>query len=290
MLETVGRTFLEGYGYVMEARSPEQAGPRLQGVPTRFRGFAYEGAAMACAMLDGVPLGGGGRFTRFVDGIGAPHVYMAYVGVGWAMARLPRLRWPKADGFDPLLRWLILDGYGFHQAYFRTKRYVDQRYQDPAFPWPADGTRDYANRAIDQGIGRAMWFVAGTDADLVTSMIDKFPEPRRSDLYGGLGLAVTYAGGGDEAELRLLRDRAGEYRPMLAQGSAFAAEARVRAGLLGAHTETAAQVLCGTDARQAAHVTQLVRPERPVDAELPAYETWRQRIADEFVTLGGVSA
>lgn len=286
-LETVGRSFLEGYGYIMETRGPEEAGPRLDGIPSRFRGFAYEGAAMGCVMLDRLPLPGNGRFDRFVTGIGAPHVYMAYVGVGWAMARLPRFRWPKPDRFDPLLRWLILDGYGFHQAYFRTKKYVENRHEDVAFPWPGDA---YASRAIDQGIGRAMWFVAGTDPALVTTMIGGFPERRRADLYAGTGLAATYAGGGDADELRLLRDSAGPYRSMLAQGSAFAAEARIRAGLLGEHTELATQILCGLDAHRAAEVTQEVRPENPVDGEVPAYETWRQQIAGELATLGGVSA
>ena len=51
---------------------------------------------------------------------GDEHVYMAYVGVGWAMARLPRVLWSRLYAPDPLLRWLVLDGYGFHQAYFRT--------------------------------------------------------------------------------------------------------------------------------------------------------------------------
>jgi len=54
----------------------------------------------------------------------------------------------------------------------------------------------------DQGIGRAMWFVGGTDVELVATMIDKFPDHRRADLYSGAGLAATYAGGAHEQELR----------------------------------------------------------------------------------------
>nr|AAO25873.1 UnbL [Streptomyces citricolor] len=287
LLETVGERFLEGYGYAMEARDTGSAENLLEGVPIRFRGFAYEGAGMGFAMLDGLPLSGSGSVARFLAGRGADHVYMVYIGVGWAMARLPRFRWPDIDALDPLLRWLVLDGYGFHQAYFRTARYVHEQYRDPAFPWPAHDSPSYAGRAIDQGIGRALWFVGGTDADLVATMIEKFPESRRSDLYSGAGLAATYAGGVDEAELRAFWERAGSHRAMVAQGSAFAAEARERAGLPVVHTELATRVFCGMTPAQAARVTQEVRPAGPVPGALPAYEVWRQAIADRFTNVGG---
>ncbi|MDI5980863.1 DUF1702 family protein [Amycolatopsis magusensis] len=286
LLEKVGRIFLEGYGYAVEARTTADAMERLDQIPERFRGFAYEGAGMGWAMLDGLPLPGTGRTQESLVSGGDPHNYLIYVGVGWAMARLPKFRWPDPEAFDPLLRWLVLDGYGFHQAYFRTQKYIHEQYQDERFAWPV--ASPYTNRAIDQGIGRALWFIGGTDARLVTSMVRDFPEERRSDLYGGIGLAATYAGGADPDELRYLRDHAGEHRGLLAQGSAFAAEARVRAGLLVPHSEAAAEILCGTDAVTAAKVTQDVRPAKPVDGEVPAFETWRQQIANEFVSLGGV--
>lgn len=288
MLEKVGRTFLDGYGAAVEARSEAAAMDLLDAIPERFRGFAFEGAGMGWAILDGLPFGGKGRIEKGLTGRGERHHYMIYVGIGWAMARLPRFRWPDAEAYDPVLRWLVLDGYGFHQAYFRTRRYVDEQYQDSRFPWPGGGDTAYANRAIDQGIGRASWFIGGTDPRLVTSMIAAFPESRRPDLYAGVGLAATYAGGADPAELRLLLDRAGEHRPMLAQGAAFAAEARIRAGLLGEHTRVAAEILCGVDAEHAARITQETRDVHPVDGAVPAFEAWRRRIAAEFVSIGGV--
>ncbi|MER5326594.1 DUF1702 family protein [Streptosporangium roseum] len=290
-LETIGATFLTGYAYAAEARTPAEAEEWLEQVPRQFRGFAYEGAGMAFTILDAMPVGGGGggKLAGFLAGRGNDHIYMVYVGIGWAMARLPRFLWPKSSTLDPLLLWLVHDGYGFHQAYFRTQQYVHEQYQAPSFPWPADDPSSYANRALDQGIGRALWFVNGTDGDRVASMIEKFPESRRADLYGGAGLAATYAGGAHEDELLAFRERAGEYRPLLAQGSAFAAEARVRADLLVPHNEVATQVICGTTPERAARVTHETRPGGTVQGQLPAYEVWRQRIANEFVSLGGVS-
>lgn len=287
LLETVGETFLTGYAHAVEARTVGDTEDLLEQIPTRFRGFAYEGAAMGLAVLDALPLGGGGRLRTLLAGRGDAHVYMAYVGAGWAMARVPRFRWSKIHAPDPLLRWLALDGYGFHQAYFHTAKYVRDRYQEERFPWPAGGS-PYANRAIDQGIGRAIWFVAGTDPDRAADLIDRFPESRLPDLYGGVGLAATYAGGSDEGELRRLAVRAGAHRPALAQGSAFAAEARVRAGLVVPQTRLATQVFWGESPEFAAQVCHRARPGGTDRGDVPAYEVWRRRIADEFAALRGV--
>ena len=288
-LETVGEMFLIGYAHAAEANSADEAVANLEQMPRDYRGFAYEGAGMGFAMRDGLPLGGTDHVAEFLRGRGSEHIYMVYVGVGWALARLPRFRWAKVTAAvpDPLLRWLVLDGYGFHQAYFKTEKYVHKQYREPGFPWPADGPRWYSDHAIDQGIGRAMWFIGGTDPDRVADMIDAFPESRRADLYSGTGLAATYAGAVDEGELITLRRRAGKYLPQLAQASAFAATARVETGLVTAHTELATRILCDATPEQATQISHESRPVPPVDLDLPAFELWRRRISAGLVLLQG---
>ena len=287
LLETVGMSFLTGYGFAAEAAGPTDAESGLEQVPHEFRGFAYEGAAMACAVRDGLPFGHAHHVERFLTGRAAHHVYMVYVGVGWAMARVPRFRWSSMYTADPLLRWLVLDGYGFHQAYFRTAKYVHEQYQEPNFPWPGKGWSWYADRVIDQGIGRATWFVAGTDAARVADIFEEFPESRRADLYAGAGLAATYAGGAGEQELAEFLQRADKHRRWVAQGSAFAAAARVEARLVTPHTELATRVLCdGMTPEQASNLCAESLPDPCVDAAVPAYEVWRTRIAERFAQAG----
>lgn len=288
LLESIGSNFLFGFATAVEARAPAEAERHLETVPVRFRGFAYEGAGMGFATLDALPFGGGGRVAEFLAGAGGRHVYMVYVGVGWAMARVPRFRWPKLAVNDELLQWLLLDGYGFHQAYFRTERYVHRHYREPDFPWPFSGPAWYANRAVDQGIGRALWFVGGADVTRVAELIDGFPDTRKADLYAGAGLAATYAGGAGPDELVAFAEGAGRHRAVVAQGSAFAAEARLLAGLVVDHTNTATEILCGTTAAQAAQRVRELRPAGPGPDDLPAYELWRRSFAHEYVTSGGV--
>lgn len=286
LLEGAGASFLTGYAIAMESGSAPEASRALDALRPSFRGFAYEGAGMGFAMRDGLPFGG--RWVReFVESSLDGHVYMIYVGVGWAMGRLPRIRWRHATAGtqDPVLRWLVLDGYGFHQAYFRTEKYVREQHQEPGFPWPPEGPASYASRAIDQGIGRATWFVCGGDPALVADTLDTFAETRRPDLYSGAGLAAAYAGGVSEAELLEFRRRAGGYRPLVAQASAFAATARVGVGLTTEHTQLATRILCGTSAEEAASICLRSLPAGDEGGAVPAFELWRQRIAQELASL-----
>ena len=289
LLETVGETFLTGYAYAAEARVPAEAEERLEKLPRQFRGFAYEGAGMGFAVRDGLPFGGR-NLSRFLEGRAQNHVYMVYVGVGWAMARLPRFRWAKASAAasDPVLRWLVLDGYGFHQAYFHTDRYVRQQYQEPDFPWPVGGPTSYASRVIDQGIGRAIWFVGGADPERATALIDAFDQTRRADLYAGAGLAATYAGGVAEADLLDFKRRAGQYLPDVEQGAVFAAAARFQADLVTPHTELASDILCGVTPFQASDLADRTLARDFGVSDTPAFELWRRRIVSGLAEFRAV--
>ncbi len=148
---------------------------------------------------------------------------MVHVGAGWALAQLRRRVNRALAHWDPLSGWLAIDGYGFHQGYFRWPDTVDRQ----CVPHRLAG---YARRVFDQGLGRSLWFVEGADVDRIAATIDRFQERRHADLWSGVGLACAYAGGLPGQAIESLCAMAGPHRPHLAQGVAFAAKARERAG------------------------------------------------------------
>ncbi|HEX6285595.1 MAG TPA: DUF1702 family protein, partial [Pyrinomonadaceae bacterium] len=176
---------------------------------------------------------------------------------------------------DPLLGWLTIDGYGFHEGYFNWPRYVEGQ----AVTTALDG---YARRVFDQGLGRSIWFVKGANVVAVASAINSFPSARRDDLWSGAGLACAYAGGCSRSALQSLRAAARNHLPALAQGVAFAAKTRQRAANLNSHTETTCRVMCGHSAQEAAAITDAALKDLHEDNGLPAYEVWRRRIQDKF--------
>src|ERR1700681_1264342 len=277
-LERVGQTFVQGYHAALADDRPAPLGERIDATVERdFRGFAYEGAGMALALLDTLIPGRRDRLARFLAGPADAQTYIVHVGAGWVMGRLPvsPARY-LARLADPLLRWLALDGYGFHEGFFHWPRSVARQ----EVPRRLHG---YARRGFDQGLGRSLWFVDGADVERLPRTIGAFPESRQPDLWGGLGLACGYAGGRTQAEVLALLAAADSYAPQFAQGVTFAAKARQRAGNPTAQTELACQAVWGLTAADAAAVSDEafrdLPPDRPGE---PAFEIWRRRIQDVF--------
>jgi len=285
-LEGIGRTFIHGYRAALAEEHPDRLAAELGGVDLELRGFAFEGAAMGLALLDHLLPWRRDRLARFLRGPGDAHAYMVHVGAGWALARLGRPidesgpTYPRIDAAPhPLLRWLALDGYGFHEGYFQPERCFG------AHAVPAR-LRGYARRAFDQGLGRCLWFVSGANARKAATAIETFAATRRSDLWSGVGLAAAYAGGLDRAGLESLLALAEDQRAELSQGAAFAAKARQRAGNPAPHTGMAAEVLCGMTASAAAQVTDRALVDLS-DGPEPAYEAWRRRVQARFARAHG---
>ncbi len=265
-LTRIGRTFVDGYNAAWTVPHAELA-ERLAEVDPGVRGFAAEGAAMALMLGDTLLPWRRARWSPFAAGPAEPYVYLAIVGAGWAFARTGRLR-PRFALFDPLLRWLVFDGRGFHDAYFRPHRTV-------ALQRRARGLTAAAAAVYDQGVGRALWFVACADPGAIADTIAGFAAERRADLWAGAGLAAAYAGGAGADALQALRGHAAGFEAHVAQGAAFAAKAHQRAGMVGPACELAARILCGCGADDAAFATDLALRDVPDRAAADAYERWR---------------
>jgi enediyne biosynthesis protein E3 len=267
-LELIGRIFVQGYHAALDDDHFDILVPSLESIEEEYRGFAYEGAAMGLALLDYFSPRQQ-RLIAFMQGPGASHIYMLHVGAGWTLGRLPRSSMRLARQFDPLLGWLVLDGYGFHQGYFAWPRFI----QGQKLPKKLSG---YALHAFDQGLGRSLWFVKGADASQIISAIRAFPSSRQSDLWSGIGLACAYAGGGGDATCRALLEAAGNNQAHLAQGAAFAAKARQRAGNSTEQTNRVCQILSGYSSNEAARITDECLEGLSQNEQ--AYESWRSRI------------
>jgi enediyne biosynthesis protein E3 len=275
-LERIGRVFLHGYHSALEQSDQEALVAQFDQINAEHRGFAYEGAAMALTLLDGMTPGGKWkRLSRFVAGPAKRHIYMLYVGAGWACARLPWLRLRVESvirKFHPVLGWLTLDGYGFHEGYFHWQAGPHHK----IFRLSQD-----ARHVFYQGLGRSLWFIAGADVRAIVRTIATFPGEFHNDAWSGVGLGCGYAGGVDRAELVELRRHAGTHRAALAQGAAFAAGARRLAENPAAHTELVCAVFCGVSAERAAALCDQTCEQTTGLSSCP-YQKWRELLQKTF--------
>ncbi|ANW21526.1 DUF1702 family protein [Streptomyces clavuligerus] len=281
-LEAIPQAVVCGFEWAIDTRGTWETERRTLLVEPELRGFVYEGATMALTIRDAMGPGRGRRAAELLRGPARQHVFLNYIGIGFAMARLPRVLWkkvlPDLTGSDyyPVMSWLAVDGYGFDLAYFHTRRWVnEQRVPDP-YPW--EGAPDYFPRAVDQGIGRALWFIHGADVSRVAPAVERFSTHRRADLWSGVGLAATFAGCCAPEQLRTLRDAAAGYGEHLAQGAVFAAKARDYAGTVPEHTHAATAALTGLTVEAAVRLADDSSVAGRESGSLPAYELWRQNI------------
>ena len=264
-LEDIGASFAHGYNSALCSASLDQLTGVLDQLPPDNAGFAFEGAAMGLALADWMTPGRR-RFEAFVAGPALAHEYMAWVGLGWSFARLPVSPMRALRRYRSINKWLALDGYGFHEGYFGWRQSVSRQRR----PRSLSGS---AARVFDQGLGRSLWFVCGASPAAVARTVDAFAQDRRGDLWSGIGLAATYAGGVDRAGLGALRDAAAGHVPALGQGAVFAAEARLRAGNPVPHAVLACREILGLDLPDAAALASRHLPSEGDDIE--SFQQWR---------------
>jgi hypothetical protein len=175
-----------------------------------------------------------------------------------------------------MFRWLAWDGYGFHQGFFRANRVVGAKSVERGL------TPD--QRAIrDQGLGRSLWFHECADPEGIALRIGEFTPERQGDLWSGIGLAATYAGGGQPTELRSLVDLAGDHGADLAQGCSFACAARQVSGIVPPHTHAAATALAGATPEVAAWwAVQSLAALGPAAHTSEDYRRWRAGIRGQW--------
>jgi hypothetical protein len=279
-LESILRTFIEGYNLAVGEADTVRLGGRLDvSFPPAFVGFAYEGAGLYFALADLLLPRSESRLAAFIRA-NPGHDYIVAVGAGFAVARAPlglRRLESYQGALDPMSAWCLADGYGFHQGFFRWRRFVEAREAAPA-------SLSTQNRLLfDAGVGRSMWWVFGAEPASIAAAITRFDENRRAEMWAGVGTALAYAGGGPRGAARHLNELAGAYRADLLSGVPLAAHMRERGGDPAAWTEEVCAELLGQASASAS---------ASVVADLADYlDSWRgteaEKWANCYVALRG---
>ena len=274
--QPVAHGLVAGYHATLEDSRFDVLMERMNEVDIELRGFAFEGVGMGLAALDCITPWKK-RVNAFVEGPGAPYIYPFYVGVGLALARMRRNPERYLTQLDPVLNWVIVDGYGFHEGFFAYRRTIEKQ----AVPKKLS---PYGRKIFDQGLGRAIWFSSGAKVERIVRTIGSFPQERQAELWSGIGCASAYGGGADRATIEAIYSQAVPYRLQLAQGAVIAAKGREQASNFAPHTEIACEVFCHLSGARAAHIADIARENLPINGNEPAYELWRQRIQAQFAT------
>ncbi|MES2513378.1 MAG: DUF1702 family protein [Bacteroidota bacterium] len=215
----------------------------LDTTDNEFCSIAYEGASMGIALRDLEQVGTLSDWRLFNDKAEA-HAAQTHAGLGWALAQTNHPVSALLKTFSPLLRFRVLDGYGYYEGVFRQRTSIKAQNTPGVF-------EDWMLKAYDQGIGRSIWYSCKGDIQKVREMISTFTTDRQSSLWVGIGVACSYVGGCNRDLLKLLQIIAGTYHDELAIGTILAARSRILANSRLSDVELACQTLCKLSAKEA---------------------------------------
>lgn len=269
-IEGIGTTFAHGFNGAMRSLDLKEVMLVLQSVPVEDSGFAFEGAAMGLAVADFFQPRRR-LFEGFITGPARHHEYMAWVGLGWSFARLPVSPLRALSQYGSINKWLALDGFGFHEGYFGWRKSVLAQRRPSSM-------HGIAGKIFDQGLGRSLWFVLGANPNRIATVVEAFDRERQGDLWSGVALAATYAGGVAGSDLEELLARSSSHSNAFAQGVVFASEARRRAGNPVPHAELACRKVLRLPLTLAADLAVRCIP---VGDDIESYQAWRLRIQEE---------
>lgn len=272
--------FITGLNTAIEVALSDLLIGQLEGLNDNCRGFAYEGAGMGLAIIDYSR--NKGLISKFLKGEGANYPELIHVGLGCATAALKKDLESKMKEIEPMQRWWIPDGFGFFTGIYKWEDTVEKQ----IVPSQIKG---YTLRSFDRGLGRRMWFAFSGEVEAIADAISKFPESRQADLWSGVGLASTFAGGVERETLVKLKELAGDYSSYVALGSAMAAKCRYTAGNIMNYTNVACSILCGMTASEVGEIVAKtfdeldINPNEPLNVEQPVFETMRENVRNHFV-------
>lgn len=276
-------SFIDAYNTSLEVDLSRKLFSILGTYDKSFRGFAYEGTGMGMAMLDYTGFSKRDRLSEFVE-TAPSYTMLAYIGAGFAIAVLNRDLEPSLASLKPLERWWAIDGYGFYCGIFRWEQTIEKQ----RLPKKIKG---YGQRAFDRGIGRSLWFRLNDDINEITRLIQTFPEHRRADIWSGIGLASTYAGGVEKVTLETVKAKSGPYKSHVALGSSMAAINRYYPDNIMEHNDLACSVYCGMTAENTAKLvvntaeSLTIDPAEPVFTPQPIFETFREAVRSHLALL-----
>ncbi len=273
-MDIIQDTFLHVQDLFFKAAQWEVHVQELKETDAAFRSIAYESASMSIAMEDirqKLPLT---NWLAFLNGPGAVHSTQVHVGLGWALAQLLLDPLTLLPLLSPMQRYRVLDGYGYYEGIFRRRRSIMNHMKLHLPDHVASG-------ALDQGIGRSTWYLNKGNFDAAKLMIEGFPAERYKDLWRGLGIAIAYVGGGTEESLQQSFNKAGDFKPQLAAGTAMALISRKNAGNITDDTTLVCKIFCGKEADEIVAIDEKIKSGLDLDSD-HAYVEWLDKLQLAF--------
>lgn len=215
----------------------------------QYLGVFLEGNAMGLALSDHLTPAKHKRWNTLRSEIEARHPYEIHTALGMALGLFGG-KVETTDSVTSLWQWFVVDGLGFQQGLLHPDKFIERRIR----------TRRslcvQGSKVFDQGLGRSIWFQAAGDIQRTCEAIEKFEQERQSDLWVGIGVAVSHVGNLPEASITYLRARANKHATNFAVGTVIGAHVRHLNGTGNGVSDAACRIAAGVSAEEASNIVE----------------------------------
>ena len=273
-IDRVGGVFRQALRRGFSSASDASVAAWVQSLPRADQSVAVEGVAMAVAWMQRAT-----RSDRTWEGLSAAlddeHAVGLALGLGWALSWLGASPDAEMVGLPPLVRWRVVDGYGFRDGLVAPRRHVLRTMA----PKQIEG---FGQAVWRQGLGRSLWYTTRGDVGEVRDVVNAFPSPVRPELWTGVGVAATWIGCSSQPPMARLRTAAGHDAHWLALGAALAARTARDSGSLTARQAAPCRALADGTPEELAIVTDRAEAALPLEADTPLFQRWKDDIASRL--------
>ncbi|MBY0549118.1 MAG: DUF1702 family protein [Candidatus Obscuribacterales bacterium] len=274
-VDEIMRLVMNGYQASLECDASKFAS-QLSGLSPMEQNITLEGAYIALSTSDLSDTGKLQRATELFGCLSNGRIPPLLQGIGGALShlRIPFTMQPHET--NEAWGWLAMLGYGFHEGYFRWMNTLE-RMEIP------QGISGLAQRAFDQGVGSATWYVGAGNPEAIARMISSFPIERQADMWSGAGLVVGIWGLEDSRDLTKLLNKARRYRANLQSGVAFGVWSRIDIKEIADYTDGASSLICGAPVNVIGdHVSGLLTNGGGPPKDAAEFLLWQSNVCELF--------
>ncbi len=264
-MEQVREVFQAAKSFCSMERNLQKIIAFCENAQPEFTSIAYEAASMQIGLRDFDENNSLKSWKHFADDLAKPHAAQVYAGLGWAVAQQTLPLETIIETLPELLKYRVADGCGYYDGTFRNRQTV----RNKQLPIYISGKN---LQPYFQGVGRSLWYISKADVAKTNELLLSFDEKYNADMWRGVGIAVAYVGGCDEATWTELKNYAHNYLPQFTCGIALGVRSRVMAKIITDEAELCAVFFFRRSAQQ---VTQ-----RTIDAECGDYFRWLKEIEE----------
>jgi len=273
-MDSIQNNFLRVQDLFFESSDWKRHITELEVAEVEFRSIAYESASMCIALEDLKQGDKLNNWLQFLNEAASSHVTQVHVGLGWALAQTLKNPTAYSPDLNSMMRYRVFDGYGYYEGIFRRRRSIINHLKLQVEDAIASG-------ALDQGLGRSIWYLNKGIFNDAKTMIEGFAVERQKDLWRGLGIAIAYVGGNNEETLQDFFSKADLHKTQLATGAAMALVSRDAAKYISADTELTCKVWCKLNAEQVLELNYSIKNKLDLSKDA-AYKDWIDELEKIF--------